>query len=491
MMAIQKMYIDGHWIETESRATREIINPYNQKVIAIASEGNAIDVNAAILAARNAFDQGNWAATPANERGKLLYKIAALIERDQDELARLETLDTGKTLLESEADMADIAEVFRYFAGLADKNGGEIIDSPNPNSMSRVVREPVGVTALILPWNYPLLQASWKIAPALAAGNTIVLKPSEITPLTTVKVTQLIEEARVPRGVFNLVLGPGNSVGQAMADSPLVDLISFTGGIETGKNIMSSASGNLKKIALELGGKNPNIVFADSDLDTAVDQALNAVFFHAGQVCSAGARLLLEDEIHDWFVDKLVERVKRIKLGDGFDEQTQSGPMISAEQRNKVEKYVDIGKNEGAKLVIGGGRPEDPSLANGFFYLPTIFTECSAKMRIVQEEIFGPVLTIERFSSEDEVISLANDTIYGLAGAVWSKDIPKAERVASQLRMGTVWINDFHPYFAQAPWGGYKQSGIGRELGKTGLEEYTELKHIYQNTKPEPLNWFK
>jgi len=491
MMAIQKMYIDGHWIETESRATREIINPYNQEVIAIASEGNANDVNAAILAARNAFDQGNWAATPANERGKLLYKIAALIERDQEELARLETLDTGKTLIESKADMADIAEVFRYFAGLADKNGGEIIDSPNPNSMSRVVREPVGVTALILPWNYPLLQASWKIAPALAAGNTIVLKPSEITPLTTVKVTELIEEARVPKGVFNLVLGPGNSVGQAMADSPLVDLISFTGGIETGKNIMSSASGNLKKIALELGGKNPNIVFADSDLDTAVDQALNAVFFHAGQVCSAGARLLIEDEIHDWFVDKLIERVKRIKLGDGFDEQTQSGPMISAEQRNKVEKYVVIGKTEGAKLVIGGGRPEDPSLANGFFYLPTIFTECSANMRIVQEEIFGPVLTIERFSSEDEVISLANDTIYGLAGAVWSKDILKAERVASQLRMGTVWINDFHPYFAQAPWGGYKQSGIGRELGKTGLEEYTELKHIYQNTKPEPLNWFK
>jgi len=490
-MAIQKMYIDGHWIETESRATREIINPYNQEVIAIASEGNANDVNAAILAARNAFDQGNWAATPANERGKLLYKIAALIERDQEELARLETLDTGKTLIESKADMADIAEVFRYFAGLADKNGGEIIDSPNPNSMSRVVREPVGVTALILPWNYPLLQASWKIAPALAAGNTIVLKPSEITPLTTVKVTELIEEARVPKGVFNLVLGPGNSVGQAMADSPLVDLISFTGGIETGKNIMSSASGNLKKIALELGGKNPNIVFADSDLDTAVDQALNAVFFHAGQVCSAGARLLIEDEIHDWFVDKLIERVKRIKLGDGFDEQTQSGPMISAEQRNKVEKYVVIGKTEGAKLVIGGGRPEDPSLANGFFYLPTIFTECSANMRIVQEEIFGPVLTIERFSSEDEVISLANDTIYGLAGAVWSKDILKAERVASQLRMGTVWINDFHPYFAQAPWGGYKQSGIGRELGKTGLEEYTELKHIYQNTKPEPLNWFK
>ncbi|CAM3259967.1 betaine-aldehyde dehydrogenase [Filibacter tadaridae] len=491
MMSIQKMYIDGKWIEAESRATREIINPYNQKVIATASEGNENDTHTAIQVARKTFDQGNWAATPANERGKLLYKIAALIERDQKELARLETLDTGKTLIESEGDMVDIAEVFRYFAGLADKDGGEIIESPILNSMSRVVREPVGVAALILPWNYPLLQASWKIAPALAAGNTIIVKPSEITPLTTVKVTELIEEAGVPKGVVNLVLGPGHSVGQAMADSPLVDLISFTGGIETGKGIMSSASGNLKKIALELGGKNPNIVFADSDLDTAVDQALNAVYFHAGQVCSAGARLLIEDKIHDWFVEKLVERVKRIKLGDGFDELTQSGPMISSEQRDKVEKYVEIGKEEGAKLIIGGGRPEDASLADGFFYLPTIFTECTADMRIVQEEIFGPVLTIERFSSEEEVISLANDTIYGLAGAVWSKDILKAERVASQLRMGTVWINDFHPYFAQAPWGGYKQSGIGRELGKTGLEEFTELKHIYQNTKPEPVNWFK
>lgn len=491
MIPIQKMYINGEWVESTSRKKREIINPFNQEVIATASEGHEEDVKAAILAARKTFDESDWKNTTAHERGKLLYKIATLIERDQEELARLETLNTGKTLIESEADMVDIAEVFRYFAGLADKNGGEVIESPIPNSMSRVVREPIGVTALILPWNYPLLQAAWKIAPALAAGNTIVLKPSEITPLTTVKVTELIEEAGVPKGVYNLVLGAGNCVGQVMADSPLVDFISFTGGIETGKNIMASATGNLKKIALELGGKNPNIVFADSDLETAVDQALNAVYFHAGQVCSAGARLLVEDKVHDWFVEQLVERVKRIKLGDGFDEETQSGPMISAEQREKVEKYVEIGKQEGAKLLIGGKRPENPELEKGFFYLPTIFGECTTDMRIVQEEIFGPVLTIERFSSEEEVIALANNTIYGLAGAVWTKDIEKAERVTSQLRMGTVWINDFHPYFAQAPWGGYKQSGIGRELGKIGLEEYTELKHIYQNTKPEPINWFK
>lgn len=490
MMPIQKMYIDGSWIEAKSQETRDIINPFNQEVIAQSAEGYEEDVLLAIEAARTAFDKGEWSTTPANERGKLLYEIAALIERDQEELARLETLNTGKTLIESEADMVDIAEVFRYFAGLADKDGGEMIASPIPNSVSKIVREPIGVTALILPWNYPLLQAAWKIAPALAAGNTIVIKPSELTPLTTVKVTELIEEVGLPTGVFNLVLGAGNIVGQVMADSPLVDFISFTGGIETGKNIMTSASGNLKKIALELGGKNPNIVFADSDLETAVDQALNAVYFHAGQVCSAGSRLLVEDSIHDWFVGQLVERVKKIKLGDGFNEETQSGPMISSAQREKVENYVAIGQEEGAKLLVGGGRPKDPALAEGFFYLPTVFADCTADMRIVQEEIFGPVLTIERFTTEEEVIALANDTIYGLAGAVWSKDIQKAERVANKLRMGTVWINDFHPYFAQAPWGGYKQSGIGRELGKTGLEEYTELKHVYQNLKPEPLNWF-
>ncbi|HET7629599.1 MAG TPA: aldehyde dehydrogenase family protein, partial [Bacillales bacterium] len=351
--------------------------------------------------------------------------------------------------------------------------------------------EPVGVCGQITPWNYPLLQAAWKIAPALAAGNTIVMKPSEITPLTTVKVTELMEEVGFPDGVVNLVLGPGATVGNELAVSDEVDLISFTGGIVTGKKIMQAASGNVKKIALELGGKNPNIVFADADFDTAVDQALNAVFFHAGQVCSAGARLLVEDSIHDAFVEALVERAKRIKLGNGFDEATESGPMISAEHRAKVEKYVEVGKDEGAKVVVGGARPEDPALKDGFFYLPTIFTDCTSNMRIVQEEVFGPVLTVERFDGEEEAVKRANDTIYGLAGAVWTTDGDKAERVASELRMGTVWINDFHPYFAQAPWGGYKQSGIGRELGKPGLEEYTETKHVYRNLKPEPIHWFK
>ncbi|MDH2887090.1 betaine-aldehyde dehydrogenase [Bacillus cytotoxicus] len=490
-MSLKTMYINGEWVESISGKTRNIINPFNQEIIATVTEGDKEDAKLAIKAARAAFDQGDWASTPANERGELVQKIAELIRRDKEELAKLETLDTGKTLIESQADMDDIVNVFQYFAGLADKYGGEIISSPIPNSQSRIVREPVGVCAQITPWNYPLLQATWKIAPALAAGNTIIVKPSEITPLTTIKVFELMEEAGVPNGVANLVLGPGSTVGSELSSNLDVDFFSFTGGIETGKRIMQAASSNVKKIALELGGKNPNIVFADADFEVAVDQALNAIFYHAGQVCSAGARLLVEESIHDEFLQAVVNRAKNIKLGNGFDKDTQCGPLISMEHRAKVERYVEIGKQEGAQLVLGGERPEDPELQNGFFYKPTIFANCHSQMRIVQEEVFGPVLTVETFKTTEEVLQLANDTIYGLAGAVWSKDIEKAEFVASRLRMGTVWINDFHPYFAQAPWGGYKQSGFGRELGSNGLEEYTEIKHIYRNTKPEAINWFK
>lgn len=485
------LYIGGEWISAEKKQTRRIINPFNQEEIATVCEGDRNDAVKAIAAARKAFDEGEWPVLSGLERGQFVLKIAELIRRDLNELAELESLDTGKTIEESKADMDDIANVFQYYAGLADKDGGEVISSPIPDSVSKIVREPIGVCGQITPWNYPLLQTSWKIAPALAAGNTIVLKPSEITPLTTIKVFQLIEEAGIPKGVANLVLGPGASVGDELARNLDVDLVSFTGGIETGKKIMQAASGNVKKIALELGGKNPNIVFQDADLETAADQALNAVFFHAGQVCSAGSRLLVDEAIHDEFLAELIKRTKRIKLGNGFHEDTESGPLISAEHRAKVEKYVEIGIEEGAKLETGGKRPDDPALQNGFFYEPTIFSNCKSDMRIVQEEIFGPVLTVESFSSEEEVIRLANDTIYGLAGAVWSKDIEKCERVAAKLRMGTVWINDFHPYFAQAPWGGYKQSGFGRELGKIGLEEYTEIKHIYRNTKPAAVNWFQ
>ncbi len=485
-----KQYINGQWVDAKSGQTRDIINPYNQEVVATVPEGDDADAKEAIAAARDAFDHGEWATLPAIERSQIVRKIANFIERDREELARLESLDTGKTVEESRGDMDDIAGVFHYYADIGDKNGGEMIESPMPNSISKVVHEPVGVCGQITPWNYPLLQASWKLAPALVTGNTLVMKPSEITPLTTLKTFELMEEAGVPAGVANLVLGSGATVGAELSSSVDVDLISFTGGIDTGKKIMQAASSNMKNLALELGGKNPNVIFADADFELAVDQALNGVFFHAGQICSAGTRLIVEESIHDDLVNALVERVKQFKIGSGFDDDTQMGPLISAEHLGKVEKYVERGVEEGATLAVGGKRPEDPELQGGFFYLPTIFTDCTTDMDIVQDEAFGPIITVEKFKTEEDAVKLANDSIYGLAGGVFTKDIAKAERCAAKMRMGTVWINEFNVYFPHAPWGGYKQSGIGRELGKLGIEEYTETKHILQNVKPEPLNWF-
>lgn len=484
------MYIGGAWVAARAGKTRQIINPFNQQVIAEVAEGGREDAKIAIRAARQAFDGGAWSNRPAVERGALLYRLAELIERDQQVLADLESLDTGKTVEESRWDMNDIAGIFRYYAGLADKDGGEVIDSPIADSTSHLVREAVGVCGQISPWNYPLLQAAWKMAPALAAGCTIVMKPSEITPLTTIKVTELASEAGFPAGVINLVLGPGVSVGAELAESLDVDLISFTGSLPTGKAIMRAASGNVKKIALELGGKNPHIVFADADLDVALDSVLNGVFFHAGQICSAGSRLLVEASIHDTFVARLKARMEKIRLGDGFAAGTQMGPLVSAEHRAKVEEYVQSATAEGAKLELGGRRPEAVELQAGFFYLPTLFTACTNDMRIVQEEVFGPVITVETFTSEEEVVRRVNSTIYGLAAGFWTRNPDRMHRLSKALRFGTVWVNDFNVYFTQAPWGGYKQSGLGRELGKMGLEEYTEVKHIFQNHQPKPLNWF-
>jgi betaine-aldehyde dehydrogenase len=488
-MTEKTMHIDGVWTRAGSAATRDIINPFDQGVIAVVSEGGREDARDAVDAARQAFDRGPWPRTPGAERGRALMRLAGLIERDAEELARMETLNTGKTLEESRWDMADIAGIFRYFAGLADKDGGEVIASPVPDSTSLVVREPVGVCGQISPWNYPLLQAAWKLAPALAAGCTVVMKPSEITPLTTIKVTELCVEAGVPDGVVNLVLGPGATVGAELAESPDVDLISFTGGIETGKTIMRAA-GNVKKVALELGGKNPNIVFDDADFETALDYLLNGVFFHAGQICSAGARVMLQDGIHDRMVEALRERMSRIRLGDGMVQGTRMGPLISAAHRAKVEGYIRIGREEGARLLLGGGRPSDPALARGFFVEPTLFTDCANDMRIVQEEVFGPVITVERFSTEEEALRNANSTIYGLSAGFWTRDPDRIRRMSAGLRFGTVWVNDFNVYFTQAPWGGYKQSGLGRELGRMGLEEYTEVKHVFQNHNARPVHWF-
>jgi betaine-aldehyde dehydrogenase len=487
---MKDLYIDGVWREPRSGGTREIIDPLDGRVVRTVAEGDREDTREAIAAARRAFDTSDWPWLPGAERGLLLYRLADAIEGDKENLAAIETDDTGKTLAESRMDMDDIAGVVRYYAGLADKDAGEVVDAPVTGLRSVVVREPVGVCGQISPWNYPLLQASWKIAPALAAGNTIVVKPAEITPLTTIRVFELMDGVGFPAGVANLVLGAGVSVGAELSESEDVDLISFTGGIETGQRVMRAAAGNVKKIALELGGKNPNIVFADADLDVAVDYALLAVFLHAGQVCSAGARLLVQASVHNEVVDRIVQRAERIRLGDGRDPLTESGPLISAEHRDKVEAHVARALEEGATLRCGGRRPDDPALAHGFFYEPTVLTDCHPGMRIIQQEVFGPVLTVEPFEDEREAVTVANDTVYGLAGGIWTNDLRRAERVAARLRLGTVWINDFHPYFPQAPWGGYKRSGIGRELGRPGLEEYTETKHIATNLAPEVTGWF-
>lgn len=485
-----ELYIDGEWTQAAGGARREVVNPYDASVVTTVDEADATDVDRAVRAARRAFDKGDWANAPTRDRADLLLRVRDLLLRDKEDIARTETLDTGKTLTEGRIDVEDVANAFRYFAELAGKDGGRIVDV-GPDVLSRVVYQPVGVCALIAPWNYPLLQASWKVAPALAAGNTFVLKPSEITPLTTIAMMRLIEEAGAPPGVANLVLGSGATVGAALTSHPEVDLVSFTGGLSTGRSIMASAAQGPKNIALELGGKNPNIVFADADFDAAVDYALDAAFLHAGQVCSAGSRLMVEDSLHDRFVEAYADRARSIRLGNGLEDGTESGPLSSAQHREKVESYIAVGREEGARLVTGGTRPDDPALSRGFFLLPTIFAGCDRSMRIVREEVFGPVVTVERFRTEDEAVELANDTRYGLAGGVWTSDASRAQRVAQRLRHGTVWINDFHPYLPQAEWGGFGRSGVGRELGPTGLREYQEAKHIYQNLAPARSGWFK
>lgn len=401
-------------------------------------------------------------------------------------------MDTGKTLKESRIDIDDVAAVFRYYAQLAEDPAsyGRSVDVGEPDIDSRVTFEPVGVCVMIAPWNYPLLQISWKIAPALAAGCTMVLKPSEVTPLSTIALVRLIEEAGAPAGVVNLVLGSGAVVGAALVDTPGVDLVSFTGGLHTGTRIAATAAKHVTKVALELGGKNPHIVFADADWDSAVDAVLTGVFLHSGQVCSAGTRLIVEEPVADRLVAELAARAARITVGDGLDPASETGPLVSFAHREKVERYAALGVAEGARLVCGGQRPNDPRLAEGAYYPPTIFDHCDRRMRIVQEETFGPILTVERFTTEDEAVRLGNDTRYGLAAGVRTADQERGERVARALRHGTVWINDFGRYAPAAEWGGFGDSGFGRELGPSGLAEYQQSKHFWRNTEPKAGNWF-
>lgn len=483
------LWIDGTPRPARSGATRDVIDPASGRVLMEMPEAEAVDASEAVTAARTAFDEGPWPRTSLQARARLLERVADAIEDQNERLASLETLDTGKTLIESRADMDQIAQVFRYYAAAARTARGDVNPVPG-GALSLTLHDPVGVVAMITPWNYPLLQASWKIAPALAAGCTFVIKPSELTPLTTLRILEMLAEAGLPDGVANLVAGAGATAGAALVEDPRVDLISFTGGIVTGRRIAAAAAANVTRVALELGGKNPNLVLEDADLELASDHALNAVFYHAGQVCSAGSRLLVHEGIADEMVERIVARARKIRVGNGFASDTEMGPVITGEHRDKVEAYVRLAQEEGATLRLGGGRPSQPELADGTFLEPTVLTGLPHDGRVAREEIFGPVLTVETFADDEEGLRLASATRSGLAAGIFSRDAARAMRLARRLRFGTVWVNDFHPYYPEAPWGGFGESGIGRELGQAGLDEYLEAKHVYWNLDPAPAGWF-
>jgi betaine-aldehyde dehydrogenase len=484
------LYLGGEWHAASDGATRELIDPSTGDPVARVAEATRKDAERAIAIARSAFDEGPWPETPALERARLLNKLADLIDANAAGFAALETLNCGKPLRESEYDVADAANCFRYYAGLATKPHGQTFDVPAA-SQTFTVREPIGVCGQIVPWNYPLLMTAWKLAPALAAGNVCILKPSEYTPLSALWLAKLTQEAGFPNGVLSVLSGAGPVAGAALAESMQVDKIAFTGSVPTGQSIMRAAAGNVKKISLELGGKSPNIVFDDADFATAVDYALFGIYANAGQVCSAGSRLIVQNTIADRFVAELVRRAQKIAVGDGFDPATEMGPLVSRRQRDRVEEYIRIGRDEGATLACGGGRLAGELGERGNFIVPTIFTDTTPSMRIVQEEIFGPVLAVQRFDDEAEAIRLANDSPYGLAGAVFTTDGARAQRVIRKLRAGITWINAYHPTYNEAPWGGYKQSGIGRELGTYGYDAYTEVKQINVNLAVEPSGWFR
>lgn len=482
-----QLFIDGKFVDGASERT--LYNPATGEVLCKVAEAGKQHAEQAIKAARKAFDEGPWPRMAAAERAAFLFSLADKIEEHADELAELETLNGGKPLRESKFDVSDAANCFRYYAGLITKPMGQTMEVPAP-SVTMVVREPIGVCAQIIPWNYPLLMAAWKLAPALAAGNCCILKPSELTPLTAVRLMEMLKELDLPNGVVNLLLGDG-VVGTPLAESELVDKVAFTGSVRTGKAVAQMALGNLKKVTLELGGKSPMIVFKDFDVDTAVDHALFAIYANSGQVCSAGSRLLVEESIHDEFVKKFTARAKKIRVGPGMEEDTEMGPIVSEQQMKRILEYVEIGKKEGAKLECGGDQPQGNQYGKGYYINPTLFSNTKPEMRIVQEEIFGPVAVVQKFKTEEEAIKLANGTVFGLAGAVFTTDVTRAYRVVKAIRSGITWINQYHNTYNECPWGGYKQSGWGRELGTYGLDAYTEVKQINLNLDPQPVGWFE
>src|SRR5919199_453838 len=483
-----QLFIDGQWVDAESGKTFMTPNPATGQTLAEVAEADKADVDKAVAAARRAFE-GKWSKMSARDRGRLLYKLAQLIEQNRKELAALETADNGKPIRESlYVDLPQVVENFEYFAGYATKIEGETI--PVPGQMfNYTLREPLGVCGQIIPWNFPLLMAAWKLAPALAAGNTVVLKPAEQTPVTALELGKLIQEAGFPEGVVNIVPGFGETAGAALASHPDVDKVAFTGSTEVGK-LIARAAENLTKVSLELGGKAPNVVFADADLEQAVNGAMMGIFFNQGQVCCAGSRLFLDARGKDEFLDRFKERAGRVKVGDPMDKNTQMGPQVSEEQLNRIKGYVDIAKDEGAAVLAGGCPPQlEGDFQKGYFFQPTIFGEVQNTMRVAQEEIFGPVVSIITFDGEEDLLRQANEVVYGLSAGIWTKDITRAHRFAKAVKAGVIWINTYNMFNAASPFGGYKQSGYGREMGKHALEMYTQVKSVWVDLSGKPIGW--
>lgn len=486
-------YIDGKWVAAKSGATILIKNPATGEILEEVASSDQEDAKVAIQAAKKSFyETREWRDSSAQDRADILYKICEKIDQNREKLARLDTLNNGKPLREAEGDIDDAYHCFQYYAGLIKTPHGGVheVNDGFGKMQSYTVHEPVGVCGQITPWNYPLLMATWKLAPAIAAGNSVVFKPSPETPLSTIALFEIFDEVGMPAGSVNLVLGEGSTVGQEIAENKDVDMVTFTGSTKVGQTVMRAAANNVKKIGLELGGKSPNVIFADADFEGAVEWAMIGIFFNQGEVCSAGSRIIIEESIKEKFVKRLAERAAALTIGNGLD-NPDMGPLVSEKQLATVLSYIEKGKEEGARLVYGGKQLTTGEYGKGYFVQPTIFDQCTSEMTIVKEEIFGPVVTIQTFTTEQEAIDLANDTIYGLAGAVFTSDGARALRVIKEIRAGITWINAYNPTFNEAPWGGYKMSGIGRELGVHGLEEYQEIKQININLNPGIVGWYE